>query len=199
ANELFKANGFEQSVEKLLPEIKLAGESGGRLTEDGATLLDPAGNLEAGSIMAPPEGDAGTGMVATNTVAQNTGNISAGTSAFAMVVLSDALKGMYPEIDVVTTPDGSEVAMIHTNNCTSDINDWMNLFGEVLNVMGVDFSSDELYGQIFERSLSSDDNLGGLLSYNYVSGENITEVDTGYPLFVREPNYNFNLANFMKM
>ncbi|MDN6671073.1 MAG: ATPase, partial [Staphylococcus equorum] len=103
------------------------------------------------------------------------------------------------EIDVVTTPDGSEVAMIHTNNCTSDINDWMNIFGEVLSVMGVDFSSDELYGQIFGRSLESDDNIGGLLSYNYVSGENITDVETGYPLFVREPNYNFNLANFMKM
>ncbi|MGO1388180.1 MAG: xylulokinase [Staphylococcus equorum] len=199
ANDLFKGKGFEKSVSAILPEIKLAGESGGRLTSEGATLLDPSGNLEAGSVMCPPEGDAGTGMVATNTVAQNTGNISAGTSAFAMVVLSDALKGMYPEIDVVTTPDGSEVAMIHTNNCTSDINDWMNLFGEVLSVMGVDFSSDKLYGQIFERSLESDDNIGGLLSYNYVSGENITDVETGYPLFVREPNYNFNLANFMKM
>ncbi|WP_440857183.1 xylulokinase [Staphylococcus shinii] len=198
-NNIFKAQGFGQSVEKLLPEVKLAGESGGLLTKDGATLLDPSGNLEAGILMCPPEGDAGTGMVATNTVAQNTGNISAGTSAFAMIVLSNTLKDMYPEIDVVTTPDGSEVAMIHTNNCTSDINDWMNLFGEVLNVMGVDFSSDELYGHIFERSLSSDDNIGGLLSYNYVSGENITNVHTGYPLFIREPNYQFNLANFMKM
>lgn len=199
ANHIFKTKYFEKSVEELLPEIKLAGESGGLLTEEGATLLDPSGNLEAGILMCPPEGDAGTGMVATNTVAQNTGNISAGTSAFAMIVLSNTLKDMYPEIDVVTTPDGSEVAMIHTNNCTSDINDWMNLFGEVLNVMGVDFSSDELYGHIFERSLSSDDNIGGLLSYNYVSGENITNVDTGYPLFIREPNYQFNLANFMKM
>ncbi|MDW8797561.1 FGGY-family carbohydrate kinase [Staphylococcus pseudoxylosus] len=199
ANHIFKTKYFERSVEELLPEIKLAGESGGLLTEEGATLLDPSGNLEAGILMCPPEGDASTGMVATNTVAQNTGNISAGTSAFAMIVLSNTLKDMYPEIDVVTTPDGSEVAMIHTNNCTSDINDWMNLFGEVLNVMGVDFSSDELYGHIFERSLSSDDNIGGLLSYNYVSGENITNVDTGYPLFIREPNYQFNLANFMKM
>lgn len=199
ANHIFKTKYFETSVEELLPEIKLAGESGGLLTEEGATLLDPSGNLEAGILMCPPEGDAGTGMVATNTVAQNTGNISAGTSAFAMIVLSNTLKDMYPEIDVVTTPDGSEVAMIHTNNCTSDINDWMNLFGEVLNVMGVDFSSDELYGHIFECSLSSDDNIGGLLSYNYVSGENITNVDTGYPLFIREPNYQFNLANFMKM
>lgn len=199
ANYIFKTKYFEKSVEEVLPKIKLAGESGGLLTEEGAKLLDPSGSLEAGILMCPPEGDAGTGMVATNTVAQNTGNISAGTSAFAMVVLSNALKDMYPEIDVVTTPDGSEVAMIHTNNCTSDINDWMNLFGEVLNVMGVDFSSDELYGHIFERSLSSDDNIGGLLSYNYVSGENITEVETGYPLFIREPNYQFNLANFMKM
>ena len=199
ANHIFKTKYFERSVEELLPEIKLAGESGGLLTEEGATLLDPSGNLEAGILMCPPEGDAGTGMVATNTVAQNTGNISAGTSAFAMIVLSNTLKDMYPEIDVVTTPDGSEVAMIHTNNCTSDINDWINLFGEVLNVIGVYFSSDELYGHIFERSLSSDDNIGGLLSYNYVSGENITNIDTGYPLFIREPNYQFNLANFMKM
>ncbi|MBF0811936.1 ATPase [Staphylococcus xylosus] len=199
ANHIFKTEHFENSVEKILPEIKLAGENGGLLTEDGATLLDSSGNLEAGILMCPPEGDAGTGMVATNTVAQNTGNISAGTSAFAMVVLSNALKDMYPEIDVVTTPDGSEVAMIHTNNCTSDINDWMNLFGEVLSVMGVDFSSDDLYGHIFKHSLSSDDNIGGLLSYNYVSGENITDVETGYPLFIREPNYQFNLANFMKM
>ncbi|MEP9819006.1 FGGY-family carbohydrate kinase [Staphylococcus xylosus] len=199
ANHIFKTKYFEKSLEEILPEIKLAGESGGLLTEEGATLLDPSGNLEAGILMCPPEGDAGTGMVATNTVAQNTGNISAGTSAFAMVVLSNALKDMYPEIDVVTTPDGSEVAMIHTNNCTSDINDWMNLFGEVLSVMGVDFASDELYGHILECSLSSDNNIGGLLSYNYVSGENITDVETGYPLFIREQNYQFNLANFMKM
>lgn len=198
-NQLFQEHGFNKPIEKILPQVSVSGESGGCLTKEGAKLLDASNKLESGCIMCPPEGDAGTGMVATNTVATNTGNVSAGTSAFSMVVLSHELKDKYPEIDIVTTPNGNEVAMIHTNNCTSDINDWMNLFSEVLKVMGVDFSSDELYGQIFRSSLNSDDNIGGLLSYNYVSGENITNVEQGYPLFVREPNYNFNLANFMKM
>jgi len=198
-NQLFQEHGFNKPIEKILPKVSVSGESGGCLTKEGAKLLDASNKLESGCIMCPPEGDAGTGMVATNTVATNTGNVSAGTSAFSMVVLSQELKDKYPEIDIVTTPNGNEVAMIHTNNCTSDINDWMNLFSEVLKVMGVDFSSDELYGQIFRSSLNSDDNIGGLLSYNYVSGENITNVEQGYPLFVREPNYNFNLANFMKM
>ncbi|WP_235980482.1 xylulokinase [Staphylococcus durrellii] len=197
--DLFKSNGSDLLIEKLLPQVKLAGDNAGYLTDTGAKLLDPTGNLESGCIMCPPEGDAGTGMVATNTVRANTGNISAGTSAFAMIVLDDELKNYYSQVDVVTTPDGKEVAMIHVNNCTSDINDWMDLFAEVLETMGVKFSSEKMYGQIFEASLNSDDDLGGLLSYNYISGENITDIDVGYPLFIRLPNNQFNLANFMKM
>ena len=118
-------------------------------------------------------------MVATNAVTVNTGNISAGTSSFAMIVLEQSLQAMYPEIDIVTTPAGDEVAMIHTNNCTSDINDWMRLFNEVLQTLGIDISHEQLYGQLFEASLASDDDVGGLLSYNYISGENITDVATG--------------------
>lgn len=199
AQDLFATHGFGNSIESILPQVKLAGEFAGRLTEIGAKLLDPTEKLESGCILCPPEGDAATGMVATNSITANTGNISAGTSAFAMIVLNNKLQNYYPEVDVVTTPDGKEVAMIHVNNCTSDINDWMNLFSEVLETMGVNFSSEEMYGQIFETSLSSDDDLGGLLSYNYISGENITDVDVGHPLFIRLPNNNFNLANFMKM
>ncbi|MBF7030171.1 ATPase [Staphylococcus kloosii] len=199
AQDLFATHGFGNSIESILPQVKLAGEFAGRLTEIGAKLLDPTEKLESGCILCPPEGDAATGMVATNSITANTGNISAGTSAFAMIVLNNKLQNYYPEVDVVTTPDGKEVAMIHVNNCTSDINDWMNLFSEVLETMGVNFSSENMYGQIFETSLSSDDDLGGLLSYNYISGENITDVDVGHPLFIRLPNNNFNLANFMKM
>lgn len=199
AQDLFATHGFGNSIESILPQVKFAGEFAGRLTEIGAKLLDPTEKLESGCILCPPEGDAATGMVATNSITANTGNISAGTSAFAMIVLNNKLQNYYPEVDVVTTPDGKEVAMIHVNNCTSDINDWMNLFSEVLETMGVNFSSENMYGQIFETSLSSDDDLGGLLSYNYISGENITDVDVGHPLFIRLPNNNFNLANFMKM
>ncbi|KYH15361.1 ATPase [Staphylococcus kloosii] len=199
AQALFATQGFSNSIESVLPQVKLAGEFAGYLTEIGAKLLDPTGKLEPGCILCPPEGDAATGMVATNSITANTGNISAGTSAFAMIVLNNKLQDYYPEVDVVTTPDGKEVAMIHVNNCTSEINDWMNLFSEVLESMGISFSSEEMYGQIFEASLSSDDDLGGLLSYNYISGENITDVDVGHPLFIRLPNNNFNLANFMKM
>ncbi|MDT3959004.1 FGGY-family carbohydrate kinase [Staphylococcus kloosii] len=199
AQDLFATHGFGNSIESILPQVKLAGEFAGRLTEIGAKLLDPTEKLESGCILCPPEGDAATGMVATKSITANTGNISAGTSAFAMIVLNNKLQNYYPEVDVVTTPDGKEVAMIHVNNCTSDINDWMNLFSEVLETMGVNFSSEKMYGQIFETSLSSDDDLGGLLSYNYISGENITDVDVGHPLFIRLPNNNFNLANFMKM
>lgn len=199
AQDLFATHGFNNSIESILPQVKLAGEFAGCLTEIGAKLLDPTRKLEPGCILCPPEGDAATGMVATNSITANTGNISAGTSAFAMIVLNNKLQNYYPEVDVVTTPDGKEVAMIHVNNCTSDINDWMNLFSEVLETMGVSFSSEEMYGQIFEASLSNDDDLGGLLSYNYISGENITDVGVGHPLFIRLPNNNFNLANFIKM
>ncbi|WP_229294150.1 xylulokinase [Staphylococcus lloydii] len=199
AQNLFATHGYHTSIENVLPQVKLAGEFAGYLTKIGAKLLDPTGKLEAGCLLCPPEGDAATGMVATNSITANTGNISAGTSAFAMIVLNNKLQNYYPEVDVVTTPDGKEVAMIHVNNCTSDINDWMNLFSEVLETMGVSFSPEDMYGQILGASLSSDDDLGGLLSYNYISGENITDIDVGHPMFIRLPNNKFNLANFMKM
>lgn len=195
---LLNAEGFNKSVIDLLPKIKVAGDNAGHLTNEGARLLDPDGNLESGCVMCPPEGDAGTGMVATNAITPCSGNISAGTSAFAMIVLEQSLRNVYPEVDIVATPSSSEVAMIHTNNCTSEINAWMNLFSQVLETMGVSFSSDDLYGQILKESEKSDDDLGGLLSYGYVSGENITQVEVGYPLFIREPNHRFTLGNFMK-
>ncbi|MEB8123688.1 FGGY-family carbohydrate kinase [Staphylococcus succinus] len=199
ADQLLQAHGFNKSMCDMLPSIKSAGEVAGYLTKEGAQLLDPEGNLEPGCIMCPPEGDAGTGMVATNAITPQSGNISAGTSAFAMIVLDHSLQKVYPEVDIVATPSSSEVAMIHSNNCTSEINAWMNLFEELFKTMGVNFSQDDLYGQILKASEKSDDDLGGLLSYGYVSGENITNVEVGYPLFIREPNHNFTIANFMKM
>ncbi len=198
ADLLLNKEGFHKSVIDVLPQIKVAGENAGYLTDEGARLLDPDGNLESGCVLCPPEGDAGTGMVSTNAITPRSGNISAGTSAFAMIVLEKSLSHVYPEVDIVATPSSNEVAMIHTNNCTSEINAWMNLFEEVLNSMGVTFSSDELYGHILKTSENSDDDLGGLLSYGYVSGENITQVEVGYPMFIREPNNQFTLANFMK-
>ncbi|CAM2946178.1 xylulokinase [Salinicoccus roseus] len=195
---LLEKNGIKYRIKEILPSIKLAGETAGNLSEEGARLLDSTGALQAGAPLCPPEGDAGTGMVATNSVAKKTGNISAGTSAFMMVVLETPLKNIFREIDTVTTPDGNDVAMIHTNNCTSDINAWMGLFSEVLSTMGVEFSQEELYGQIFKSINTSDNDLGNLLSYGYVSGENITDVENGRPLFLRQPDSNLNLANFMK-
>ncbi len=182
----------------ILPEIRLAGEEAGRLTEAGARLIDPTGELEAGVRVAPPEGDAGTGMVATNSVKQRTGNVSAGTSVFAMIVLEKELSTYYPQIDMVTTPDGSLVAMVHANNCTSDLNAWVGLCGEVLDAFGVSVSGDELYGTLYRKALEADPDCGGLLSYGFLSGENIMNCNEGRPLFVRTPESRFTLANFMR-
>ena len=168
------------------------------MTETGAKLLDPSGELEAGVPIAPPEGDAGTGMVATNSVKQRTGNVSAGTSVFAMVVLDKELSRYYPQIDMVTTPDGSLVAMVHANNCTSDLNAWVGLCGEVLDAFGVKVSGDELYGTLYRKSLEADPDCGGLLSYGFLSGENIMNCVEGRPMFVRTPESKFTLANFMR-
>ena len=182
----------------ILPEIRLAGEEAGRLTEAGARLIDPTGELEAGVRVAPPEGDAGTGMVATNSVKQRTGNVSAGTSVFAMIVLEKELSTYYPQIDMVTTPDGSLVAMVHAYNCTSDLNAWVGLCGEVLDAFGVSVSGDELYGTLYRKALEADPDCGGLLSYGFLSGENIMNCNEGRPLFVRTPESRFSLANFMR-
>ena len=182
-----------------MPKVLLAGEDAGGLTEAGARLLDPSGTLQAGIPLCPPEGDAGTGMVATNSVKERTGNVSAGTSAFTMIVLEKELQNVYPEIDIVTTPSGELVAMVHTNNCTSDINAWVNLFGEFGEAMGMKMDAEKLFGVLFNQALQADPDGGGLLSYGYFSGENITQLNEGRPLFVREPDSAFNLANFMRV
>jgi sugar (pentulose or hexulose) kinase len=169
------------------------------LTEEGATLLDPTGQLQAGIPLCPPEGDAGTGMVATNSVAERTGNVSAGTSVFAMIVLEKDLSKLYPEIDMVTTPSGKPVAMVHSNNCTSDLNAWVDLFQEFTKVLGVEISESRLYETLYQQALTGDADGGGLLAYNYVSGEHITHLEEGRPLFVRTPENRFNLSNFMRV
>lgn len=194
-----QAYQFSWHLNEILPKVVLAGDSAGYLTQEGAKLLDPSGTLQAGIPLCPPEGDAGTGMVATNSVAKETGNVSAGTSAFAMIVLEEELSQVYPEIDLVTTPTGDLVAMVHTNNCTSEINSWMRLFKEVLEVTGSSVTTEQLFAQLFTHSLTADSDAGGLLSYGYHSGENITKMPEGRPLFVRTPESQFSLANFMRM
>lgn len=195
---LAAGRGFERSVRELLPKVLSAGENAGVLTEEGARLLDPSGELQPGVPMCPPEGDAGTGMVATNSVAVRTGNVSAGTSVFAMIVLEKALSAVHEEIDMVTTPDGMPVAMVHCNNCTSDLNAWVNLFREFAETFGVSLDTNRLYQTLFEQALKGDADCGGLLSYNYFSGEPITGLEEGRPLFVRRPDAVFTLPNFMR-
>lgn len=198
-DEAAAAKGFSRKLRSILPRVMTAGEQAGVLTEKGAGLLDPSGRLKPGIPFCPPEGDAGTGMAATNSVAQRTGNVSAGTSVFAMIVLEKALSAVYPEIDMVTTPDGSPVAMVHANNCTSDLNAWVSLFGEFAECFGIKADAGELYGTLYRKALEGDADCGGLLSYGYFSGENITHMEEGRPLFVRETNSRFNLANFMRV
>lgn len=183
----------------ILPEVLTAGEEAGALTEEGARLLDVSGNLRAGIPLCPPEGDAGTGMTATNSVAKRTGNVSAGTSVFAMVVLEKELSRVYPEIDLVTTPAGDSVAMVHCNNCTSDLNAWVALFEEFAEVMGMKTDKNALFSNLYRKALEGDKDGGGLLSYGYLSGEHITHFEEGRPLFVRTPESRFNLANFMRV
>lgn len=181
----------------ILPKVLPAGACGGRLTEAGARFLDPAGILLPGIPVAPCEGDAGTGMTATNSVRVRTGNVSAGTSDFAMIVADHPL-GVHREIDMVTTPDGLPVAMVHCNNCTSDINAWVNLFSEFARLMGLDVNRGELFTKLFQKALSGEPDCGGLLSYNYFSGEGVTDLDEGRPVFVRSPSARFTLSNFMR-
>lgn len=198
-NQLIQSNDYPWQLQDILPEVLLAGDSAGKLTEEGAKLLDVSGELEAGVPFCPPEGDAGTGMVATNSVAKRTGNVSAGTSVFAMIVLEKELSKVYPEIDLVTTPTGNLVAMAHSNNCTSDLNAWVGLFGEFTQKIGVNLDMDTLYSTLYKLALEGDDDAGGLLSYGYLSGEHMTHFEEGRPLFVRSSESNFNLANFMRV
>lgn len=191
--------GFAWKLRDVLPAVYTAGQQAGTLTEEGAKLLDPTGTLQAGVPFCPPEGDAGTGMAATNSVAKRTGNVSAGTSVFGMIVLEKELSKVYDAIDLVTTPDGSLVAMVHCNNCTSDLNAWVNLFKEYSELMGMKVDMNELYGNLYRKALEGDDDCGGLLAYNYFSGEHVTGFNEGRPLFVRTPDAKFNLANFMRV
>ena len=197
-DQLIEPNGFSWKLSDILPRVLVAGQSAGFLTPEGAKRLDVSGHLKAGVPVCPPEGDAGTGMVATNAVKQRTGNVSAGTSSFSMIVLEKPLSKPYEKIDMVTTPDGSLVAMVHCNNCTSDINAWVGLFKEYQQLLGIKVDMNELYGKLFNQALEGDADCGGLMAYNYVSGEPVTGLAEGRPLFVRSANDKFNLANFMR-
>lgn len=197
-DELVAAKEYPWKVENLLPKVLLAGDPAGVLTEEGAKRLDPTGTLQPGCPLCPPEGDAGTGMVATNSVKQRTGNVSAGTSVFAMIVLEKALEKVHEEIDMVTTPSGDAVAMVHCNNCTSDLNAWVNIFKEFAESFGVEVDMNKLFGTLYNKALEGDKDCGGLLAYNYFSGEHITGFEEGRPLFVRKPESRFNLANFIR-
>ncbi len=200
-NDCIQAQNLPWRLQDILPRVLLAGEAAGVLTEEGARLLDPTEGLQAGIPLCPPEGDAGTGMVATNSVAERTGNVSAGTSVFAMIVLEKELSKLYPEIDMVTTPTGKPVAMVHSNNCTSDLNAWVDLFQEFTMALGMEVSESRLYETLYQKALAgdADADAGGLLSYNYLSGEHITHFEEGRPLFVRTPESRFTLSNFMRM
>ena len=191
-------HNFDWKIRDILPKVLVAGEPAGVLTAEGAKLLDSTGTLQPGVPMCPPEGDAGTGMVATNSVAVRTGNVSAGTSIFAMVVLEKAMEKVHEEIDMVTTPDGMPVAMVHCNNCTSDLNAWVNLLGECAESFGVKVDKNELYGVLYRKALEGAADCGGVTAYNYFSGEPITGLDAGRPMVVRTPDADFSLANFMR-
>lgn len=190
--------GFPWKLADILPRVLVAGEEAGALTPEGARRLDPSGHLRAGVPLCPPEGDAGTGMTATNSVKQRTGNVSAGTSSFSMIVLEHNLSKPYPSIDIVTTPDGSPVAMVHCNNCTSDINAWVNIFKDYIELTGQKADMGELFTNLFNVALKGDPDCGGLVTYNYISGEPVTDLADGRPLVVRSANDKFTLANFMR-
>lgn len=195
---LVAAKGYAWKLADILPAVLNAGEAAGTLTAEGAKLLDPSGKLEAGIPMCPPEGDAGTGMVATNAVTVRTGNVSAGTSAFSMAVLEKDLSQPYDEIDIVTTPTGKGVAMVHVNNCTSDLNKWVGLFREFVQAAGIDMDMNQIFGTLYNKALEGDKDCGGVLSYNYFSGEHIPGFEEGRPLVTHRPDSTFNLANFMR-
>lgn len=196
--QMAQEKGVTLRLSELLPRVLNAGDPAGQLTEEGAARLDPSGWIKPGTPFCPPEGDAGTGMVATNSIAPLTGNVSAGTSIFAMIVLEKPLKGVYPEIDMVTTPTGSPVAMVHCNNCTSDLDAWFGLFGELLKTADAEMNKAQLYDMLYQSALTAQPDAGGLLSYNYYSGEPITKTDVGIPLFLRRPDSKLSLGNFCR-
>ena len=197
-DKLVAPYGYSWNLHGILPKSLVAGECAGALTEKGAKALDPTGTLKAGIPFCPPEGDAGTGMAATNAVKVGTGNVSAGTSSFSMIVVEKVLSQPYEELDMVTTPDGSLVAMVHCNNCTGDLNAWISLFKQYQELMGFPVDMNEIYGKLYNHALTGDADCGGLISYNYISGEPLTGLAEGRPLFVRSANDKFTLANFMR-
>ena len=197
-NELLQERGFVLPLGDLLPEVLVAGQDAGSLTESGALLLDPSGTFQAGTPMCPPEGDAGTGMVATNAVAARTGNVSAGTSIFAMIVLEDDLKRVHPELDMVTTPDGLPVAMVHSNNGASEWDQWIGVYAELIQAAGFDLPKHELYDLAYAQAAAGAADGGGLMAYNYLSGEPVVGLEGGRPLFFRLPDSSISLANFMR-
>ncbi len=193
-----KEKGFDGNIYDILPAVLSAGAAEAKLTVEGARLLDPTGHLKAGIIFCPPEGDAGTGMTATNSVLPRTGNVSAGTSIFAMLVLTRPLKNYYSEIDIVTTPDGAPVAMVHCNNCCSEIDAWVNMFGEFAALSGHPMDKSELYATLYKNALNADADCGGTVAYNFLSGEPVAGADDGRPMYFRTPDGHFNLANFFR-
>ena len=197
-NNLIASKEYSWKLEDILPKVLSAGENAGVLTPEGCKKLDASGHLKAGIPVCPPEGDAGTGMVATNAVKQRTGNVSAGTSSFSMIVLEKELSKPYEMIDMVTTPDGSLVAMVHCNNCTSDLNAWVGLFEQFYEMMGQKVDKNTLFGNLYRKALEGDADCGGLMSYGYLSGEPITGFEEGRPLFMRKPDSKLTLANFMR-
>ena len=195
---LIASRNYPWKLRDILPKCISAGADAGSLTPAGARFLDPSGTLQPGAALCPPEGDAGTGMVATNAVRPRTGNVSAGTSSFSMIVLEKDLSKPYEMIDIVTTPEGAPVAMVHCNNCTSDINAWVNLFQEYQALLGVPVDRGEIFVRLFNLALEGDPDCGGLISYNYISGEPVTGLAEGRPLFVRNASDKFTLANMMR-
>ena len=196
--DLERVKTYGWKLRDILPKVLVAGKCAGYLTKEGSLLLDSSGELEEGIPLCAPEGDAGTGMTATNAVAVGTGNVSAGTSIFAMVVLQKELSQVYEELDIVTTPAGDNVAMVHCNNGTTDLNAWVGLFEEFSKELGVTLTKDDLYELLYKKALEADHDCGGLLSYNFYSGEHIARVQEGRPLFLRRPDSKFTLANFMR-
>ena len=190
--------GFPWKLKDILPVVLCAGENAGCLTSEGARLLDPSGELQPGCPLCPPEGDAGTGMTATNSVRERTGNVSAGTSIFSMIVLEKPMSRVYPEIDIVTTPTGKQVGMVHCNSCTSDINAWVSLFREFADLLGLKTDAGEVFTKLFRKSLEGDRDCGGLVNFNYLAGEPVTGLSEGRPMFLRLPDASMNLANFMR-
>lgn len=198
AEEKLSSHGFDKKLAEVLPPVKIAGEKGAFLTESGAKFLDPTGTFKAGVPVCPPEGDAGTGMVAANAVRSGTGNVSAGTSVFSMLVLEKDLKKAYPEIDMVTTPDGAPAAMVHCNNCCSELDAWVKLFGEFAELTGNKLDKSALYETLYKNAMTGDADCGGVTAFNYLSGEPVTGAEDGRPMYFRQPNGSMNLANFFR-